>query len=216
MPAPNFQMTMRLGATPGKTYPLDKEETLVGRELVNDIALSDPEVSRRHARFVIRDEGVFVEDLGSTNGTFLNGIRVSGPQQLRLGDEITFGEKVVLVFETYIEEEDVSMFTPEIEKTPVPELREEEPVFEPFQEAVSPTPFEAEAQPMIQRQQVEVVSEPQEAVSERRRGMPTWMVVLLIAIVLIICLIAITMYFMPASWWCAIDIFNLLPGCPLP
>ncbi len=51
MPAPNFQMTMRLGATPGKTYPLDKEETLVGRELVNDIALSDPEVSRRHARF---------------------------------------------------------------------------------------------------------------------------------------------------------------------
>jgi hypothetical protein len=42
------------------------------------------------------------------------------------------------------------------------------------------------------------------------------MVILLIAIVLIICLIAITMYFMPASWWCAIDVFNLLPGCPLP
>jgi len=216
MPAPNFQLTMRLGATPGKTYPLDKEETLVGRELVNDITLSDPEVSRRHARFVIREEGVFVEDLGSTNGTFLNGVRVSGPQQLRLGDEITFGEKVVLVFERYIKEEDVSMITPEIEKTPVPEMRQEEPVFEPFQEAVSPISIQEEAQPEARPLEADAVSEPGKAVSERRRGMPTWMVILLIAIVLIICLIAITMYFMPASWWCAIDIFNLLPGCPLP
>ncbi|MGB5986414.1 MAG: FHA domain-containing protein, partial [Desulfobacterales bacterium] len=91
MTATLFQLTMRSGPVPGKTFLLEKEESMVGRDLANDITITDPEVSRRHARFLMRDDNVFIEDLGSTNGTFLNGERISSPQQLRKGDVITFG-----------------------------------------------------------------------------------------------------------------------------
>ena len=99
MAAPSFQLTMRSGPTPGKAFPLEKEEILLGRDLANDIPISDPEISRRHARFVMQGESILVEDLGSTNGTFLNGQRVSSPQQLRAGDVITLGEDIVLAVE---------------------------------------------------------------------------------------------------------------------
>ena len=49
MAAPIFQLTMRSGPTPGKVFPLEKQEILLGRDLANEIAISDPEVSRRHA-----------------------------------------------------------------------------------------------------------------------------------------------------------------------
>jgi hypothetical protein len=214
MPAPVFQLTMQSGPTPGKTYPIEKEETLAGRDLANDITVSEPEVSRRHARFVVREEGVYVEDLGSTNGTFLNGIRISSPQQLRVGDVITFGENVHLLFENYVAEEDVTGITPEIEKTPPPVVKEKEPVAERYQPEVKPEVVHR-AQEEPQESFAETDYEPVERVRESRRGMPTWLVILLIAIVVLICVIAVTMYFMPASWWCAIDVFNLLEGCPI-
>ncbi|MFW5714536.1 MAG: FHA domain-containing protein, partial [Brevefilum sp.] len=94
----DYQLTMRSGPKPGKTYPIEQEELLLGRDMENDIAISDPEVSRRHARFYLENSNIYVEDLGSTNGTFLNGERISSPQQLRPGDVITLGESLVLVF----------------------------------------------------------------------------------------------------------------------
>jgi hypothetical protein len=62
--------------------------------------------------------------------------------------------------------------------------------------------------------------EPEAEVPEKKKrvkegGMPTWMIILLVAIVVLVCVIAVTLYFMPASWWCAIT-FDLLAGCPLP
>jgi hypothetical protein len=65
----------------------------IGREGC-DIVLSDSEVSRRHA--MVRREGdVFViEDLGSTNGTFVNGERITAPRRLTEGDEVRFGDTV--------------------------------------------------------------------------------------------------------------------------
>ena len=56
------------------------EETVLGRDETADIVLTDTsdELSRRHARIVLRDEDVIVEDLDSPNGTFVNGQRVDG------------------------------------------------------------------------------------------------------------------------------------------
>jgi diguanylate cyclase (GGDEF)-like protein len=78
------------GATVGVAYRLTKPETLVGREDA-DFCVSHPSVSRRHARLRIDDDRVVVEDLGSTNGTFVGIDRVEGPTVAVDGDNIAFG-----------------------------------------------------------------------------------------------------------------------------
>lgn len=63
----------------------------IGRSETAGVALRDSEVSRRHARFATHDGIVYVEDLGSRNGTFLNGRRVTEAIEVREGDEIDVG-----------------------------------------------------------------------------------------------------------------------------
>ncbi len=66
-------------------------EVSLGRERSCDVVLDDPLVSRRHARLRFRDGSWILHDLGSTNGTFLNGLRV-GRCQLRAGDRLDLGD----------------------------------------------------------------------------------------------------------------------------
>lgn len=66
-----------------------------GREL--DVVLRDPEVSRRHARFESQNGVVYVEDLHSRNGTFLNGRRVGDAIEVRDGDAVDVGTTRLLV-----------------------------------------------------------------------------------------------------------------------
>lgn len=95
----NFRLVMRSGPSVGKVYPLDKPELFLGRDLSNDIVINDPEISRRHSRLFSQGNSYILEDLGSTNGTFVNGQRLMGPNVLRPGDVITFGERMSLIFE---------------------------------------------------------------------------------------------------------------------
>jgi predicted component of type VI protein secretion system len=67
--------------------------TTVGRDDC-DVVLTDPEVSRRHAVLVARSDGLAIEDLGSTNGTWVNGERIAAPEPIRAGDEVRFGNTV--------------------------------------------------------------------------------------------------------------------------
>lgn len=64
---------------------------VIGRDRNAGLVLSDPEVSRRHARFETQGDTVFVRDLGSSNGTFLNGKRLANAIELREGDEVDVG-----------------------------------------------------------------------------------------------------------------------------
>src|SRR3954471_9164328 len=66
---------------------------VVGRE-GTDVVLADPEVSRRHAAVREHGDGVAIEDLGSTNGTFVNDRRISGLEPLADGDTVRFGNTV--------------------------------------------------------------------------------------------------------------------------
>ncbi len=94
-----FRIVMRSGPTPGKAFPLEKAETLIGRDLSNDVVINDPEISRRHSRIYIQNGSYVLEDLGSTNGTSVNGQRLIGPYSMRNGEVITLGERITFVFE---------------------------------------------------------------------------------------------------------------------
>lgn len=70
---------------------------LVGRAPSADLRLDDPRVSRLHARIEMRDDGVYVEDLGSRNGTTVDGQTVTAPRALAVDAEVTVGT-AALVF----------------------------------------------------------------------------------------------------------------------
>jgi pSer/pThr/pTyr-binding forkhead associated (FHA) protein len=78
---------------PGREEPLDSAPLSVGRSADNDIELGDDGfASARHARFQPRRDGVWIEDVGSTNGTFVNGAKLSKPKRLSRGDLVRIGE----------------------------------------------------------------------------------------------------------------------------
>ncbi len=70
----------------------DEQEIQVGRIPGNDLVLRAGNVSRQHARFVYRDQRLVVSDLGSANGTYVNGRRIRQPTILRDGDEVWIGD----------------------------------------------------------------------------------------------------------------------------
>jgi hypothetical protein len=81
------------GAVPGMetTYEIDAAALTVGRGPANDIPLDDDFASVFHARVEARKDGVWIEDVGSTNGTAVNGTRISTPHRLEPGDMIRIG-----------------------------------------------------------------------------------------------------------------------------
>lgn len=78
------------GALQGSRYLLDEEQIVVGRDPHGDILLDDSTVSRRHAAFIRRDDGYYLEDLGSLNGTYLNQERID-KALLHNGDTVMIG-----------------------------------------------------------------------------------------------------------------------------
>lgn len=94
-----YQLIMRSGPTPGATFALEGDQLTIGRDSSNEITINDAEVSRRHARLTFQGGKFVLEDLGSTNGTFVNGQRLAGPRVLKAGEVVSFGEQIVLVFE---------------------------------------------------------------------------------------------------------------------
>jgi hypothetical protein len=79
------------GAIAGQVFPLSKKETTIGRGEDRDIVVPDSAVSRRHCKIVLEDDGYYIVDEGSTNGTFVSGMRVAR-EKLKNGDIIQVGE----------------------------------------------------------------------------------------------------------------------------
>jgi FHA domain len=78
----------------GRSYPLADEVT-VGRAADCQVNLDDTYVSQMHARVFAKDGQLFVEDLGSTNGTYLNRRKVTGPMVMKRGDRVQVGNTVM-------------------------------------------------------------------------------------------------------------------------
>jgi pSer/pThr/pTyr-binding forkhead associated (FHA) protein len=81
----------------GREHPIKGDDVVIGRAVENDIVITSKRVSREHARLRHESWKVILEDLESTNGTFLNDERILSPVELRDGDHITVGD-VTLVF----------------------------------------------------------------------------------------------------------------------
>lgn len=72
-------------------------EVLVGRDARSDFILTDPTISSRHARLFYNQDQWWVEDLGSTNGTLINGHRLDTPTVITHGDQLQLGQIEFLV-----------------------------------------------------------------------------------------------------------------------
>jgi DNA-binding CsgD family transcriptional regulator len=85
-------------AVPGNLpFRLDEGEYVLGRTKKAQIVIADAAISRRHARFVCTRNGLTIEDLNSSNGTFVNELPITGQQQLQVGDRVRLGMVTCLI-----------------------------------------------------------------------------------------------------------------------
>ncbi len=131
MTSQSFQLVMRSGPTPGKVFALTKTETIIGRDVGNDIVINDAELSRRHARIVQQASGFVLEDLGSTNGCFVGGQRITGPYALRPGESIRFGDNVTVLFEIAVADPDATLASSGAPEEAPPRPAARQPAYQP-------------------------------------------------------------------------------------
>jgi two-component system, cell cycle response regulator len=85
------------GASVGEMYKIEHETTVIGRGQKAAIRLLDDGISREHAQLVVQNERIVLQDLGSTNGTYCNGLKVD-KKELVDGDKILVGSTTILKF----------------------------------------------------------------------------------------------------------------------
>ena len=92
-------LTVRQGPGAGVSFTIDAPSITIGRHGQCDLQVNDTWVSRQHARITWGGAGYLLEDLGTVNGTYVNGDRISGPRALRSGDILQLGTQVELGFQ---------------------------------------------------------------------------------------------------------------------
>jgi len=204
---PAFRLVMQTGPVAGKAFPLDKGEVFIGRDLNNDIVINDPEVSRRHARLFLQGANFVLEDLGSTNGTSVNGQRLMGPYILRPGEVITLGEKINVIFEGAMVDVDATVSASSYAApqppayTPAPVPQQAAPVYPPPQPM---TPQSAYAGQVPAPMPVQP--------AKKKGGFPIWLVVVIVVLLLAVCVCGGLVYYIDANnMWC--QFLPFMPGC---
>lgn len=119
------------GPLRGRSLVVNDDEMLLGRRDNSDLHLPDPHVSRAHAVVRRHSGAVWIEDLGSTGGTFVNGEPVTGSQALRHGDQVSFGP-----LETRFEDRSAAMESEDATKLFDVAPAEERPMLSPRQQEV--------------------------------------------------------------------------------
>jgi len=88
---PRLEVVAAMGLDPGTEFELGDGATM-GRADGSDIPVDDPFASSVHARIFPREQFMYIEDMGSTNGTYLNGRRLRSAERLKVGDTVRIGE----------------------------------------------------------------------------------------------------------------------------
>ena len=88
---PRLEVVAAMGHEPGASFEIDGSATL-GRAATSDVRIDDPFASSAHARVFPRGQFMYIEDLGSTNGTYLNGRQLRRAERLKVADSIRIGD----------------------------------------------------------------------------------------------------------------------------
>ncbi len=215
MATQSFELVMTSGPTPEKRFTLSKQEVIIGRDANADIVINIAEVSRRHTRMRLEPSGYVIEDLGSTNGTFVNGQRLTGPHILRQGEKIQLGEAVTLVYQVAAFDMDATVVTP---SSGVATVAGAQPVAAP--PAAAPRPRAVQPPPAQPAYSGQVPQGPPARVApqvEEREGRP-WLWAGLGCIGVMICLVIVgAVAFDALDLYCTPpfnSLFSFLYTCP--
>ena len=171
------------------------DEVFIGRDVGNDIVINDAEMSRRHARLAVQAGGYILEDLGSTNGTAVNGERLTSRHVMREGEIISLGEHVALVFEALADDKEATVVGPRtVRKAPV--------AVEPGQAAAPAAKSHTAPRPT-----------PAEPVAGKKK-FPGWVIVVVVILVVLCFCVGLPVIIDSLNMWCSIPVINGLLGCP--
>ncbi len=177
-----FQFVMRAGPSVGKAFPLEGTELTIGRDTSNPVSINDAEVSRKHAKLELRGSAYLIQDLGSTNGTFVNGMRITGAQVLNPGDTVSFGENIMLMYEAVMDP-NATMLSAKAAKTAAPVQR---PAPAPAPVQAAPAPVQAAPAP-APAYSGQVPAGPVPVAAPKKKG--NTKVIIIIAVVVVVCII---------------------------
>lgn len=190
----SFRFIIRTGPNPGMVFELAEEVIMMGRDVTNDIVIGDAEMSRQHARLTRTPGGYVLEDLGSTNGTFVNGERLMAPRVLNPGDLVGMGETVTMTFDAVSPESAETVARPA--GGPAKAAAPAQPAPPPVQQAVPPVqqavPHAVAAAP---------AADAAPAAPQRNR---TTLAVAIGGCMVLLFICAGILYFMPLDWWCVL------------
>jgi predicted component of type VI protein secretion system len=134
----SYQLVVRKGPRPGQVFPLTLDTITIGRDPLSDIVINDPEISRHHAKILRTGDGYELQDMGSTNGSFVDGKRMGGDAvSLRPGQVVMLGSNVTLIYQaTSASDPMATMIAP----SGMPGMEEPEPAAEPEPPMAEPEP----------------------------------------------------------------------------
>lgn len=197
-----FQLVLRVGPSPGKVFPILKNEITIGRDINNEIVINDSEISRRHCRLVMSGDGYLIEDLGSTNGTWVNEQRLTGPHQLVHGESVRLGDNVVLEYGLEGFDEDATVVSSGAAK-------------ETAQPAAPATPPAAQPQPAASPpQQAQYSGQVAASPPPAKKGINKGLLIGCAGLIVIGLCVAGALWYVDANYlWCEVS-WGLIPGCP--
>jgi len=189
MAGAQYRLVVRQGPIPGQIFELNRNEISIGRDISNDFVVNDAEVSRKHAKLTLEGDRYKIEDLNSTNGTYIDGQRLIGPHVMAIGEIIMFGDNVGVIFDGEPASPDLTVPSKvDLGMTPVAAIPT--PV-ESYGQPVAPLTPEVGNIPMPQQTTPEI--EPEQAVENEKKPVNTWLLAgcgcLLVIIVLAIALL---------------------------
>lgn len=190
MAGPQYRLVVRQGPIPGQIFELNKSEIAIGRDVSNDFVINDAEVSRKHAKLILEGDRFKIEDLNSTNGTYIDGQRLIGPHLLAIGEVIMFGDNVGVIFEGGANLTDITaQSTIELGRTPVAAIPTPTVSHLPTTAPLTPKPAKI-PEPQAVEPEPEVEAENPEVAA--KKPVNTWLLAgagcLLVIIVLLIAL----------------------------